>query len=72
MAITLEATFENGMLKLSEPVPLVEHQRVRVTIHTHAERDRVKQTYGLLGWKGDSETVQRIALDPEFDILESP
>ena len=72
MAITLEATFENGMLKLSEPVPLTEHQRVRVTIHTQAERDRVKQTYGLLGWKGDSETVQRIALDPEFDILESP
>ena len=72
MAITLEATFEDGMLKLSEPVPLTEHQRVRVTIHTQAERDRVKQTYGLLGWKGDAATVQRIALDPEFDILESP
>jgi predicted DNA-binding antitoxin AbrB/MazE fold protein len=72
MAITLEATFENGVLKLSERVPLNEHQKVRVTIHTQAERDRVKQTYGLLGWTGDSETVQRIALDPEFDILESP
>ena len=47
MAITVEATYENGVLRLAQPVALNEHERVRVTIHpenswvqdhaTHAE-----------------------------------
>jgi hypothetical protein len=31
----------------------------------------VNKAYGLLGWTGDPETVRRVALDLEFDILES-
>jgi predicted DNA-binding antitoxin AbrB/MazE fold protein len=72
MAINVEATFENGVLRLSEAVPLSERQKVRVTIHTPAERDRVKATYGLVAWKGDPGVIERIALDPELDVLESP
>jgi predicted DNA-binding antitoxin AbrB/MazE fold protein len=72
MAITLEAVYENGVLKLEKPLPLLDHEKVRVTVHVAAEPDRVQATYGLLGWKGDSETVQRVALDPEFGIRESP
>jgi hypothetical protein len=73
MAITVEATFDNGTLKLSEQVPsLSDGDRVWVTLHIWAERDVAQTSYGIIGWKGDSETVQRVALDPEFSVLESP
>ncbi|HEV3260547.1 MAG TPA: antitoxin family protein [Gemmataceae bacterium] len=68
--LVVEATYENGVLKLDQPLPLKEHERVTVTLHTAVSR--VRQTYGLLGWTGDAETVERVALDPEFGILESP
>jgi hypothetical protein len=32
MAITVEAVYENGMLKPQEPLPLTEHERVHITI----------------------------------------
>jgi predicted DNA-binding antitoxin AbrB/MazE fold protein len=73
MALTIEAVYENGVLKPVQPLPLIlEGTRVWLTLHTAAEEDRVRKAYGLLGWTGDAETVRRVALDPEFDILESP
>jgi len=70
MALTIEATYENGVLKLAEPLPLKEHEKVRVTVEptlTWAER-----TAGMLHWTGDPEILRRIAEDDEFSILESP
>jgi predicted DNA-binding antitoxin AbrB/MazE fold protein len=70
MTITVEATYENGSLKFAQPLPLQEHEKVRVTIEpelTWAER-----TAGMLKWKGDPEVLRRIAEDDEFSILESP
>lgn len=32
MAITVEAVYENGVLKLNEALPLKEHEEVRVTV----------------------------------------
>jgi predicted DNA-binding antitoxin AbrB/MazE fold protein len=32
MTITLEAVYENGMLKPSEPLPLKEREKVQITI----------------------------------------
>ena len=31
-----------------------------------------RQTAGMVPWNGDAETLERIACDPEFGILESP
>lgn len=70
MAIQVEATYENGVLKLDQPLPLSEQQRVRVTIHDG--KSRAKQSYGLIGWKGDPLILRQIAQDPEFGIQESP
>jgi predicted DNA-binding antitoxin AbrB/MazE fold protein len=70
MSIVVEAVYENAMLKLDNPLPLQESQRVKITIEQEAPRAQL--TYGLLGWKGDPEVVRRIALDPEFGIQESP
>lgn len=72
MALTIEAVYENGVLKPVQPLPAIsEGTRIWLTLHTAAEEDRVRKAYGLLGWTGDAETVRRVALDPEFDILES-
>ena len=70
MAIVVEATYENGVLKPAKPLPLAEHEKVQITMNTAVSR--VRATAGLLGWKGDAETVERIALDPEFGIEECP
>lgn len=73
MSITIEAMYEDGVLKPIHPLPLTEHTKVRVTIDEDAawRSGRVRATYGLLGWKGDAEALRRVALDPEFGIEEA-
>jgi predicted DNA-binding antitoxin AbrB/MazE fold protein len=70
MAIEVEATYENGVLKLDRPLPLAEKQRVRVTVH--AGTSRAEQSYGLMGWTGDPKFIEEVALSPEFSVLEPP
>jgi len=71
MALTIEAVYENGVLKPVQPLSFVqEGTRLWLTVHVAAEEDRVRKAYGLLGWTGDAETVRRVALDPEFDVPE--
>jgi hypothetical protein len=73
MAITVETTYVNGNLKLPKAIPVLrDGDRVWVTLHIAAADDIVKKSYGLIGWTGDSQTVQRVALDPAFGVLESP
>jgi predicted DNA-binding antitoxin AbrB/MazE fold protein len=70
MTLTVEAIFENGVLKPAQPLPLAEHEKVRVTIEpvrTWAER-----TAGMLKWTGDPAPLRRIVEDDEFGVLESP
>ena len=69
MPITIEAIYENGVLKPSQPLPLDEHEPVRITIEPRigwAER-----TAGMLQWTGDPEVLRRIAEDDEFGIHEA-
>jgi predicted DNA-binding antitoxin AbrB/MazE fold protein len=70
MAITVEATYENGILKLDQPLPFKEHERVQITVSTKS--NWVRETYGIVGWTGDAETVERVAMDPDFDPQEGP
>jgi len=69
MTITVEGIYQDGVLKLAQPLPLQENERVRVTVHK--ETSVTQQTYGLMGWTGDAETLERFALDPELDPQES-
>jgi predicted DNA-binding antitoxin AbrB/MazE fold protein len=50
MAFTVEAVYENGVLKPAEPLPLKEHEKVRVTVQPALSRSR--QTAGLLPLDG--------------------
>jgi predicted DNA-binding antitoxin AbrB/MazE fold protein len=70
MELSIEATYEDGVLKPHSPLPLAEHERIRITVHSALSRAR--HTAGMLRWSGDAETLRRIAEDPEFGILESP
>jgi predicted DNA-binding antitoxin AbrB/MazE fold protein len=70
MSITVDATYINGVLKPAEPLPLKEHEQVKITIEPKISIAR--QTAGMIPWTGDMETLDRLINDPEFGILESP
>jgi len=73
MTLTIEAVYENGVLKPKQPLPLPDQARVRLTLETTEDAlARVRQSAGLLGWTGDPEVLRRVAEDPDFGILESP
>jgi predicted DNA-binding antitoxin AbrB/MazE fold protein len=76
MTICVEAIYENGILKLSQPLPLRDQEKVQVTIQAtldvQARLDAVQRSYGILPWTGDPRILERIALEDEFGILESP
>jgi predicted DNA-binding antitoxin AbrB/MazE fold protein len=68
MSLTIEATYENGILKPAQPLPLKEREQVRITIEPVVSRAR--QTAGLMGWTGSAELADRFALDPELSLEE--
>ncbi len=70
MAITIEAVYENGVLKPVQPLPLKERERVQVMVQTPPLD--ILQAQGLLGWKGTSEELAPFALDPEFEYPPEP
>ena len=70
MAIVVEATYENGVLRLAKPLPLAEHQKVQITIGT--DTSPLLQAYGIMGWTGSAELADHFARDPELDPLEGP
>jgi predicted DNA-binding antitoxin AbrB/MazE fold protein len=70
MPITVEAVYEGGVLKPAQPLPLKEHEKVRLTVEQ--VDSPLLRAYGIIGWTGDAETIERVALDPEFLLEESP
>jgi predicted DNA-binding antitoxin AbrB/MazE fold protein len=69
MPLSVEAIYENGVLKPVQPLPLQEQQKVRLVIH--APSNWVHETAGMIPWTGDHETLRRLAEDAEFDPQES-
>lgn len=76
MSHVVDATYEDGVLRPVRPLPLKDREKVRVTIESlpdaSAALDAVRRTHGIVAWSGDTETLERMALDPEFDVMESP
>ena len=70
MTLTVEAVYENGVLKPTQPLPLKEHTRVRVAVEV--KQSVARESAGMLRWRGDWETLRRLAEDDEFGIMESP
>ena len=70
MALTIEAVYENGVLKPSQPLPFREHETVRVTVSSAS--NWVQESAGILKWTGSPEELQRFAEDPELDYPPPP
>jgi predicted DNA-binding antitoxin AbrB/MazE fold protein len=64
MAITVEAVYENGVLKPSEPLPLKDGERVRLAISSL--ESPILKAYGIMGFKGTAEQAEYYALDPDL------
>ena len=79
MTITIEAIYENGVLRPVAPLPLLDHEKVQVTIHTPIARqppietaatsDAVGKMAGLIPCS-DALLIERIALDPALEYGE--
>jgi predicted DNA-binding antitoxin AbrB/MazE fold protein len=63
MAMTVDAVYENGVLMLQQPLPLKEHEKVRVTVEPALSA--AQRTAGMIGWTGDVETFERILKEAE-------
>jgi predicted DNA-binding antitoxin AbrB/MazE fold protein len=68
MAITIEATYENGVLVPLQRLELAEHERDRLTIELPVVPDPVEL---VRSWRGnriqiDPGDAQEIATSPEF------
>ena len=59
--LVIDATYENGVLKPAQPLPLQENQQVRITIESPS--NLVRATAGLVACT-DAKRIERIALDP--------
>lgn len=64
-SITIEAVYEDGVLKPQQPLPLEERQTVRVTIDPATSWTAL--TAGMLRWTGDLAELDQLALEPEAD-----
>ncbi len=65
MAITVEAIYENGVLKPTEPLPWKEGERLRITVSSLDSP--ILKAYGIMGWKGTSEELDRLLAEIEAD-----
>jgi len=64
MAITVDAIYENGVLKPSQPLPWKDGERVRVAVSSLDSP--ILKAYGIMGFKGSPEEAEYYALDPDL------
>lgn len=74
MTITIEATYEDGVLKPSQPLPLSEHETVRVTVEPQLQR--AADTYPSpradeSGGMSVGERIAALARDLPQDVIDS-
>jgi predicted DNA-binding antitoxin AbrB/MazE fold protein len=70
MTLTVEAVYENGVLKPTQPLPLKEDETVQLTVET--KRTWVEETAGIMGFQGTVEEADYFALDPDLDYPPPP
>jgi predicted DNA-binding antitoxin AbrB/MazE fold protein len=68
MPLTVEAVYENGVLRPAEPLPLREREKVRLQIDTTEDAvRRVRSTAGLIPCTRD-DLIEWAATDAEHDF----
>jgi predicted DNA-binding antitoxin AbrB/MazE fold protein len=69
MSITVEAVYENGVLKPTQPLPLKEHARVTITIQPLT--GAAEESHGLLRCT-DPQLIEWAATDADLDFPPPP
>jgi len=69
MTLRVEAIYENGILKPASPLPLKEHEIVRLTIER--VENWVQTTAGLIPC-ADPQLIDWVALDADLNYPPSP
>ncbi len=64
MTITIEATYENGVLRPAKPLPWKDGEKVSVVVSTLDSP--LLQAYGIMGFKGTAEEAEYFALSPDL------
>lgn len=64
MAITVEAIYENGVLKPLGPLPCKDGERVWVAVSSLDSP--LLRAYGIMGFKGTAEEAEYLALHPDL------
>jgi len=64
LGFTVEAVYQDGVLKPSHALPFKNHERVRLTIES--EVSWAERTAGMLKWTGDPEVLRQIAEGDEI------
>jgi len=76
MAITVEAVYEKGVLRPTQPLPFKEYERVRLTIEASNDvqpaRESGTRGYGLIHWTGPLADLDYLIDDVANDPLEGP
>ena len=68
MTLTIDAIYENGVLKATERLPLREQQKVRLQVDTVEDAvQRVRATAGLIPCT-NAELIEWAATDAELDF----
>jgi len=68
MSITVEATYEGGVLIPVSPLPFKEHEKVRLTVEP--DTSLAQRTAGMLAWSGGAATFDRILNESTDAFLE--
>jgi predicted DNA-binding antitoxin AbrB/MazE fold protein len=63
MTITIDAVYENGVLRPIQPLTLREQEQVRVTVESRTSL--ADATFGIIGWKGSHEELEQIMAESE-------
>ncbi len=64
MTVTIEAIYENGVLKPLQPLPWKEGERVQLVVREPSSP--LLQAYGIMGFRGTAQEAERLALAPDF------
>jgi predicted DNA-binding antitoxin AbrB/MazE fold protein len=68
MTLIVEAVYENGVLKPTQPLPLKDQEKVRITVEQGDSP--LLRAYGIIGWTGSHEELEQILA--EADEIEEP
>jgi predicted DNA-binding antitoxin AbrB/MazE fold protein len=63
MGLEIDATYQNGVLKPDQQLPLANGQRVKLTVQTLGSA--VQRLYGIIPWGNDADELDRFLNDPE-------